>query len=302
MNGFETIVDSFNGSGSGTIAVAAAGDDAVLKAVSHAYERGVAKAILCGNKHEIESIAEENSIDISSFEIISTENNIEAAKAAVALVREGKANMLMKGLIQTADLLRVVLNKESGLRDESSQRKDMMLSHVSFIWSTYLKRMLLLTDAAMIPYPGLNEKVIIIENAVQAAKGLGIYNPKVAILAAVEVVNPKMPATVDAAELKEMNQRGEIRDCIVDGPLAMDLIISKEAARHKKVVSPVAGEADIIVFPNIEAGNAVAKTFTNATDSSFAGVVMGASVPIVLTSRSDSDQSKLYSIAVAAKI
>jgi len=178
----------------------------------------------------------------------------------------------------------------------------MLLSHVSIIESPVLDRMLLLTDGAMVPAPGLKEKVSIVENAVLAAKGLGIENPKVAPLAAVEVVNPNMPVTLDAAALTVMNLRGQIRGCVIDGPLAMDLAISKEAVSHKKIASPVAGVADILLFHNIEAANSVVKTFTNAGKSVFAGLVMGASAPVVLTSRSDSDQSKLYSIACAAMI
>ena len=303
---FEKLIDELNTGKDSVLAIAAAEDDVVIKAAFMAQQRGIAKAILCGDKQKIEAIACEAGIDISVFEIISSDNAIEAAKTAVSLVRSGKADMLMKGHIQTADLLRAVLDRENGLRGESGaqsgMQKETLLSHVSIIYSPILERRLLITDGAMVPYPSLTDKVSLIENAVWAAKGLGIENPKVAPLAAVEVVNPKMQATLDAAALTEMNRKGKIRGCIVDGPLAMDLAISKDAARHKNIDSPVAGEADILLFHNIEAANAVAKTFTNAGNSLFGGVVMGASVPIVLTSRSDSDQSKLYSIACAACI
>jgi len=296
---FERILEEAKKRKDSVIAVAAAEDETVLKAVCKAQETGIVKAVLCGRKQELGSIAEKANLDISGCEIINTEDSLDAAKAAVKLVHDGYAGMLMKGLVQTADLLRAVLDREGGLRTDN---KDMLLSHVSVIESPILKRVLLLTDGAMVPAPGLKEKVSITENAVIAAKGLGIKGPKVAPLAAVEVVNPNMQATLDAAALTVMNQRGQIRGCVIDGPLAMDLAISEDAVRHKKIDSPVAGKADILLFHNIEAANSVVKTFTNAGDSVFAGVIMGASAPVVLTSRSDSDQSKLYSIACAVLI
>jgi len=299
---FEKLLGELKTNKNSVVAIAAAEDEVVLKAAQLAQNRGLAKAILCGEKQKIESIAKEAGIDISAFEIVYAEGSAESAKAAVSLVRNGKANMLMKGHIHTVDLLRAVLDKENGLRKDGALKKDTLMSHVAVIYSPVLARKLLITDGAMVLYPSLADKIRLIENAVQAAKGLGIENPKVAPIAAVEFVNPKMQATIDAAELTEMNRNGQIRGCIVDGPLAMDLAISKEAARRKNISSPVAGEADILLFHNIEAANAAAKTFTNAGAGIFGGVVMGASVPIVLTSRSDSDQSKLYSIACAAKI
>lgn len=276
------------------IAVAAADDDYVLRAVCQAHERGIATPILCGDKAAIERAAKDAGLDISAFEIV--DDGDAPQQAAVSLVRQGRACALMKGKIQTADLLRAVLDKENGLRGDG------LLSHVSVVHSAYLNRTLLITDAAIVPYPDLEQKVQIINNAVAAAHGLGMEEPKVAVLAAVEVVNPKMPATLEAAELTEMNQRGQIKGCIVDGPLAMDLAISEEAVRHKGVDSPVAGSADILLFHNIEAGNSVLKTFTHASESLFGGIVMGATAPIVMTSRSDSERNKLYSIACAVRI
>ena len=298
----EKLIDSLGANKRSVIAVAAAEDEEVLKAVATASKMKIADAILCGEKQRIESIAKQSCIDISASEIVSVDNDLAAAKTAVSLVKGGKANMLMKGLLQTADLLRAVLDKDDGLLGESAGRKDTILSHVAIVHSPILKRVLLITDGGMVPYPSLKNKVSIIENAVRAANGLGIDNPKVAPLAAVEVVNPDMPATLDAAALTVMNHRGQMRGCIVDGPLAMDLAISKDAAKQKKIDSPVAGEADILLFHNIEAANAVAKTFTIAGESIFAGIIMGASAPIVLTSRSDPDQNKLYSIACASVI
>lgn len=279
-----------------TVAVAAAEDEVVLEAVCQAHARGIATPVLCGNREKIAVLSDKHGLDISPFVVYHADDAQRAAAAAVSLVRQGKAQMLMKGLLPTADLLRAVLDKENGLRGGR------ILSHVSVLHSPLLDRMLLATDAAMVMYPDLKTKVEIIKNAVEAAKGLGVENPKIAPLAAVEVVNPDMPATLDAAILTMMNRRGQIRDCVIDGPLAMDLALSEEAARHKGVVSKVAGCADILLFHNIEAANNSVKTFTHAGDCLFGGVVMGAEAPIVLASRSDSQESKLYSISCAARI
>lgn len=290
---FEFLLNKMKPAQETTIAVAAAADDFVLRAVCQAHARGIATPILCGERDEIERVARDAGLDISAFDIVEGDS---PQQAAVALVRAGRAAALMKGNVQTAELLRAVLDKENGLRGEG------LLSHVAIIHSAFLDRTLLLTDAAIVPYPDLEQKAQLIRNAVAAARSIGIKEPKVAALAAVEVINPKMPATVEAAELTQMNRRGQITGCVVDGPLAMDLAISEEAARHKGVASPVAGKADILLFHNIEAANSVLKTFTNATEGVFGGVVMGARAPIVLTSRSDSERNKLYSIACAVRI
>lgn len=278
------------------VAVAAAQDDVVLKAVVEAYKIGIAVPVLCGDIERIDSIARMNNLDISAFEIIETDNDLQSAAIAVSLVRDGRADMLMKGILQTADLLRAVLNKETGLRGGG------ILSHVGALYSETMNKTWLCTDGAMVMYPDLKTKVQLINSAVAVARGLGIETPKVAPLAAVEVVNPDMPATLDAAALTVMNQRGQIKGCIVDGPLAFDLAVSAEAAKHKGVASPAAGCADILLFHNIEAANSTLKAMTNIGGCIFGGVIMGASAPIVLTSRSDSDASKLYSIAIAAAI
>jgi len=292
---FENIIGKIKPSKMKTVAVAAAEDDVVLKAVVAAHKMGIATPILCGNTAAIKNIADREALDISAFEIAHAEP-FEAARAAVAFVREGKAHMLMKGSLQTSDLLRAVLDKENGLRGSG------VLSHVSILHSPILNRQLFLTDAAIVMYPDLKTKVKLIENAVNAASGLGIDCPRVAVLAAVELVNPDMPATLDAACLTSMNRRGQIKDCIVDGPLAMDLALSEEAVHHKGIDSQVAGKADILLFHNIEAANSALKVFTHAGNCLFGGAVIGASAPVILASRSDSDQSKLYSIACAASI
>ena len=292
---FERIIDRVKPNGIKTVAVAAAEDDAALKAAAAAYKMGIAVPLLCGDAAAIKGVADREGLDISAFEIVQAEAS-GAAKRAVALVREGKAQMLMKGSLQTSDLLRAVLDKEHGLRGNG------VLSHVSILHSTILNRQILLTDAAIVMYPDLKTKIKLIENAVAAASGLGISCPKVAVLAAVEVINPDMPATLDAASLASMSRRGQIKGCVIDGPLAMDLALSEEAARHKGIDSPVAGKADILLFHTIEAANSALKVFTHAGNCLFGGAVIGASAPIILASRSDSDQSKLYSIACAASI
>lgn len=275
------------------LAVAAAGDLPVLQAVAAAYKEGLIQPILCGDIEKIDDAARLHNIDISAFEIIETENDLTAVSIAVSLVREGRADLLMKGLVQTADLLRAVLNKETGLRGSG------VISHVAAVDCAPLERTLLLTDCAICTYPDLKTKVQLIGNAVKVAKGLGMECPRVAPLAAVEVVNPDMPATLDAAALVQMNRRGQIRGCVVDGPLALDGALSPEAAAHKGIDSDAAGQANILLFHNIEAGNATYKVFTTVARCLVGGVVMGAAAPIVLTSRADSADSKLFSIALA---
>lgn len=284
------------------VAVAAAGDTPVLEAVAAAYKSGIAVPILCGDIEEIDTCARRRNLDISPFEIIEADSPAQAVSIAVSLVRSGRADMLMKGLVQSADLLRAVLNKETGLRKGDTLKKGAPLSHVGVIDCPALGRTLLCTDGGMVPYPDLKTKVQILENAVRAAHALGIGEPLVAPLAAVELVNPDMPATLDACALAMMNRRGQITGCVVDGPLALDVALSAEAAKHKGVDSPAAGKADILLFHNIEAGNSTIKALTVVGGCLQGGVVMGATAPIVLASRSDSMESKLYSIAVAGVV
>lgn len=278
------------------VAVAAAEDDVVLKTLAEGHRRGLIEPLLCGDQAAIEKTARELSLDISKFDILPAASVREAAGLAVSLVREGRADILMKGLIQTADFLRAVLDKERGLRGPGT------LSHCTIMRSPFLGRPVLMTDAALIPYPDLATKVKIIENALIVARGLGIEKPGVAPLAAVEVLNPDMPATVEAAALTVMNQRGQIKGCVIDGPLAMDLALSEEAARHKGLKSEVAGRADILLFHNIEAANNTVKALIYGGGALGGGLVVGAACPIVIASRSDSEQGKLFSIACAASL
>lgn len=278
------------------VAIVSAEDAAVLKAAVAAQNKSIAEPLLFGDETRIRRIAETEGIDLASCQIVHANNAAQAAQNAILHIKSGEAYMLMKGYIPTADFLRAVLDRENGLRHTGT------LSHVAIVHDDVLGRPILITDAAMIPYPDLKTKVNLIDNAVFVARHLGISVPKVAVLAAVETINPDMPATLDAAALVQMNRQGQIKDCLVDGPLAMDLALSRKAALHKSVHSEVAGNADILVFHNIEAANSVLKTFTTVAGSLFGGVVIGAAVPIVVSSRSDSIENKLYSIACAAAV
>lgn len=275
------------------IAVAAAHDAYVLHAVQEVLKKGSASFILVGRSDCIKETAEKEGIDLSVCEILDCEDK-DCALESVRLVKNGRAQVLMKGLLQTADIMRAVLNKEEGLRAGRT------LSHISVL-KTPEGREIIVTDAAMIPYPDFKQKVDIVKNAVEAASKMGKMMPKVAILAAVENVNPDMPSTMDAAAISLMNQRGQIKNCTVDGPLAFDNAFSKTAAEHKGIKSPIQGDADILVTPNIEAGNVLVKSAVYIGKCLMGGFIWGAAAPIVLTSRADSIQSKVFSIECAVK-
>jgi phosphate butyryltransferase len=294
MKSFETFFEIAKSKVKRRIVIAAAEDDNVLKSIQDGVTSNIVEPIFVGNKEKIQTLVEEIEFDISKYEIINETNPVKSAQIAVQVVREGKADILMKGYIQTADFLRAILNKEFGLR------KSELLSHIGFFEIPAYHKIIALTDAAQNVSPDLSEKIAIIQNAVDMFHHLGELNPKVAILAAVESVNPKMVATIDAAALTVMNCRGQIKGCLIDGPLAFDNAVSKEAAEHKGIKSDVAGDADLLVTPDINAGNVLYKSFTLFAKGTVAAIVLGASVPIVLTSRSDTDRSKLASVALAA--
>lgn len=279
-----------------TVAVAVAQDEPVLQAIMEAKNQGIANAILVGDEKKIKVVAASINMDLSQFEIVHEANAAKAALKAVELVSSGKADMVMKGLVDTANFLRAVLNKEVGLRSGR------LMSHVAVFEIAGVDRLIFLTDAAFNMYPELKDKVDIINNSVKMAHAIGIECPKVAPICAVEVVNPSMPATLDAAMLSKMSDRGQIKGCIVDGPLALDNALSEEAAKHKNVTGPVAGKADIMVLPNIEAGNVMYKTLTYTSNSKNGGLLVGTTAPVILTSRSDSFETKMNSIALAALV
>lgn len=274
------------------VSVACAQDSDVLMAVTKAKEAGVADAILVGDKDQIMDIAADLTLDLQGFEIIDIKDPMEASLKAVELVSTGKAHMVMKGMVDTSIILKAVLNKEIGLRTGN------VLSHVAVFEVKGFDRLFLVTDAAMNIAPDLNTKKQIIENAVVVAKALDIDEPKVALICAKEKANPAMPATMDAAALTEMNVKGEITGCMVGGPFAIDNAVSVEAAIHKGIDHPVAGYADVLVAPDIEGGNILYKTLGFMAFAKNASVILGAKAPIVLTSRADSDESKLNSIAL----
>ncbi len=280
-----------------TIAVAAAGDYHVLLAIKETVQQNIVSPILIGDVKLIKEIAYSIDFNLSDIELINCEReSSHSAIEAVRLIREGRADILMKGLVPTGDLMRAVLDKENGLR------KSQVLSHVAFFQSLYYHKLLCVTDAAMNIAPDFQTKVDILNNAVEACNRLGITLPKVAVVAAVEQVNPKMEATMHASMLKDMNLKNEITDCIVDGPFAIDIAVNKNAASHKNIVSEVAGDADIILAPDIEAGNMFYKALNFLGGAQSASVIMGASAPIVLTSRSDDATTKFYSIVLAASM
>lgn len=276
------------------IAVAAAAEADVLKAVLAASRKGVVYPILVGDADEIERIATDASIDLHDAQIIDVEDPAAATIQAVTLVAEGKAAMLMKGLVDTSVLLKAVLDRDYGLRTGS------VLSHLALFEIDRFPRPLAITDAAMNISPGYETKKAILENAVSFLHRIGYVEPKVAALAAKEKINEKMPATIDAGKLAEASRRGEITGCIVDGPFALDNAVSREAAKTKGIDSPVAGEADILLVPQIESGNILYKALAFLAPSRNAGVIVGARAPIVLTSRADSELAKRLSIALAA--
>lgn len=277
------------------LSVAVAQDKPVLEAVKAAKERGIADAILVGDEAKISEIAAELGMDLNDYTVINEVDTVAASLKAVQLVHEGKADMYMKGLLDTKTFLKSVLDKEVGLRTGKS------LSHVCVFELPGIDHLLFLTDVAFMPYPTLEDKVAIINYTVEIAKACGVEMPKVAPLAAVEVVNPKMPVTVEAAELTRMNEEGLIQDCIVDGPLSLDIALYKEAAEEKGALGrKVAGDADILLFPDIHAGNLVYKAIVHMVDCKNGNILTGTKAPVILTSRSDSCEVKVNSIALAA--
>ena len=279
-----------------TLVVACAADEHVLEAVEMAREANIVKGILVGNKDEITTILKHINADPSNYHIIDISDKPEACLEAVKLVSSNDSYYLMKGLVDTSVILKAALNKEVGLR--TSNR----ISHVSVMEVPTHHKLLYMTDGAMNIAPNVDEKRQIIENSVKIAHAVGNQKPHVGIIGAVEKINPQMEATIHAAELVKMNEEGAIKDCIVAGPFAIDNAISKEAAAHKGITNPIAGDIDILVMPRIEAGNVFYKTMMFLANAKSASVIAGAKKPIVLTSRADSKESKFYSIALGALV
>ncbi len=276
------------------IVLACAHDEHSLDAVFEAYKEGIVTPVFVGKEEEIKKICAENGFDFGDVKIYNEDDDIEAAKTAVRLIREGEGDFLMKGRMQTADLLRQVVNKETGLRT------DKIMSHVGLFQVPNYHKVVVLTDGGMILQPSLEQKVKIIENAVDVLHALGYEDPKVGVLCGAEVLNPKAQESVDAAELKKMNVEGQITGCTVEGPISYDIALSKEIADFKKFESPVAGEADALIMPSMAAGNMLGKSWTVSSNGMMAGMIVGAKAPIVLTSRGSSAEEKFYSIVLAA--
>ncbi|PGD37657.1 phosphate butyryltransferase [Bacillus wiedmannii] len=290
----EHLIDQAAGQPKKTVAVAVAEDHEVIEAVAKAIKLQLAQFRLYGNQEKIMGMLQEHGLQTSEhIEVIAAASSAEAAELSVKAVRNGEADVLMKGNIQTANILKAVLNKEWGLR------KGSVLSHVAAFEVPNYDRLIFVTDAAMNIAPDVTQKAAIIQNTVEVAQAIGIDLPKVAPIAAVEVVNPAMQATIDAAMLTQMNRRGQIKNCVVDGPLALDNAVSQIAAEHKGIVSDVAGKADILLVPTIEAGNVLYKSLVYFADAKVGAMIAGAKAPIVLTSRADSAETKVYSLALA---
>ncbi|MCX7024949.1 MAG: bifunctional enoyl-CoA hydratase/phosphate acetyltransferase [Spirochaetes bacterium] len=297
MKSIAEIIEEAKKSGRKRIAVAAAQEHSALEAAVDAWKNGLADPILIGDGAAIDAIASELGLDLSPFRRIEEKDCGKAAAIAVSLVKSGEADMLMKGILDTSILLKAVLNKETGI---NSGR---LMSHVGVMEADSYHKLFIVTDAAINIAPDIPAKLDIIANAVRVAKALGVATPKVALLAAVEKVNwEKMPCTADAAIITQMNRRGQVKDCVIDGPLALDNAISAGSARIKKIVSDVAGDADILVAPDIEAGNILYKCLLDLGGARGAGIVAGAGKPVVLTSRADSAGTKLASIALASLV
>lgn len=300
MKKFEEIIkyaqECVNTEGPKKIAVAVAQDEDVLKALKAAVNEGICTPVLVGDREKIIDISKEINFDVSNIEIIDEKDGALACKKAVSLVSGGQAQIVMKGLIDTSIILKAVLDKEIGLRTGN------VLSHAAVFSADTYHKFFIVTDAAMNIAPNAEEKRQIVENTVKLSCALGAEVPKVAVICAKEKVNPKMQATLDAGELVEMQRDGKIAGCIIEGPYALDNAISKEASELKGIKGEAAGDADILLMPNIEAGNVLYKALTYLAKADNAGIILGAKAPIVLTSRADSDKAKLNSIALAVLV
>ena len=279
------------------LVAAFANDDHTIGAVNEAVERGLIEATLVGDEATIKEVCKKENIDVSKFRIVQEDNDGKAAMKAVELINNGEGDILMKGLVSTEKYMKAILNKEKGLMPPKA-----ILSHVTCMENPNYHKLLVVGDVAVIPAPELPEKAAILNYLVSTAKALGIDKPKVAVISASETVSPKIQSSVDAAILSKMADRGQIKGAIVEGPLALDLAVDKEAAQIKKMDSPVAGDADCLLFPNIESGNVFYKTNTKMAKAELGAIVAGAKVPCILSSRGDSVMTKLYSIALGAMI
>lgn len=272
-----------------------ANDSHTLDAVSHAVDMGIVEATLVGDEATIRKVCAEENIDVNKFQIVQEADEMKAAFLAVKLINEGKGNLLMKGLVSTDKYMRAILNKENGLMEPNA-----ILTHITVAENPGYYKLLIVGDVAIIPNPDLKQKITITNYLIRTAKALGIDKPKVALLAATEQMSASMQACVDAAIISKMADRGQIKGAYIDGPLALDVAVDKESAEIKKLGGEVAGDADCLLFPNIESGNVFYKSHTKLCGGELGAIVVGAKVPAILSSRGDSAKTKLYSIALAA--
>ena len=277
------------------LAVAHAEDPHTMQAVNAAVDMGIVEAILIGTQTEIVKVCIKEGIDVDKFSIIEANNDMECVNIAVKMVRDGKAEVLMKGLVSTDKYMRGILNKEFGLMPPKG-----VLSHVAVIELPMYHKLTFVSDIAVIPYPDLSQKITITKYLINTAQTLGIEKPKVAIMAPSEQLLTGMQSSVDAAIIAKMGDRGQLGDAIVDGPLAVDVALLKEIAETKHLSSPVAGDVDCMLFPNLDAANSYFKAATKICHANIAGIVVGTTAPCILTSRGDTVETKLYSIALGA--
>jgi len=278
------------------VVVANGNDPHTIEAAERAVKENVVDITLIGDKERIQKVGQEKKIDLSLFEIIDEKDEWNAGKKAILMVRNKEADILMKGLISSAYYMRLILDKEEGLLQGGK-----ILSHIAVLESPNYTKLIFAADVAVIPLPTLSQKVQMLKYCIEIAHMFDIDMPKAAVIAATEKVSPNMIATVDAAIITQMARRGQIKGAIIDGPLALDVAVSKECCDIKSLKSPVGGDADIMIFPNIEAGNAFYKSITQLGKGRLAALVTGTTAPCILTSRADSEDSKFLSIALAAK-
>ena len=296
-SGFSFLYEAAKKQSKQRLVVANGVDVHTLEAVTEAVKLGIVDVIITGNGELIASLCAELDLDKDDYEMIHCENEQLAVEAAVSLVKSGKANLIMKGLVSTDQFMKAILNKEKGILPQ-----DTLLAHITLMNITTYHKPLLVSDVAIVPLPDLNQKKQITHYLIKAAHKLGVDRPKVAFITATEKVIAKMPATTDAAALKQMWLNGEFNASVCDGPMALDVALDTESARIKGITSEVAGDADCLLFPNIEAGNVFYKANTKLINSSIAAIVVGTMVPIVLSSRGDTTETKLNSIAFAAML
>lgn len=289
------IIDQVSNRPRKKLAVAYAQDAHTLEAVSQAIDRGIADAILIGESGKIKGLCDAKGIDSSKFTIVDESNDMECVNRALKMIRAGEADILMKGLVSTDKYMRGILNKEFGLLPPKG-----ILSHVAVLEIPSYHKLLLISDVAVIPYPEVDQKTAQLRYLIHMAGALGIKTPKIAVVAPTELMLPKIESAVHGAIFSKMGERGQLGDAVIDGPLSVDVAMDREAAEIKQVQSPVAGDADCLLFPTLDTANAFFKAVTHFSGASLAGIVTGTAAPCVLTSRGDSMESKLYSIALAA--